>query len=154
MKSETFSMGQLPEAVEKQIRQHCEREYPNEACGAIIGDGDGLKTAWKVSFVYESTNVFSGAGEDDFDRRRRYLIAPEFQMKAEVSARAKGLQVIGYYHSHPDHPAHPSEFDRQHAWVGYAYLICAVAQGRSGDLNGFSLNEDQGKFLEVSIHRN
>ena len=83
--------------------------------------------------------------------KRRYLVPPEFQFQAELHARATGQEVLGYYHSHPDHPAQPSEYDRVHAWPGYLYLICAVSQGRATDLNAFTLEGEGGAFLAVAV---
>jgi proteasome lid subunit RPN8/RPN11 len=85
------------------------------------------------------------------DRTRRYLVAPDFQVRAERHARDTRQDVLGYYHSHPDHPARPSEYDRAHAWFGYLYVICSVERGRSTALNAFTLDEDGGAFLDVEV---
>lgn len=137
--------ARLPKVVAERIRRHCEEQYPREACGAIFGSGDGDSAAWEIVEVSAAPN------EHEDDQRRRYLIPPAFQLEAEHAARAKGLDVVGFYHSHPDHPGLPSEYDRAHAWVGYLYVICAVAQGRSAELNGFTLDEPGGKFLGVEL---
>lgn len=135
----------LSPEIEAQIRRHGEQEYPCEACGAIIGHGDGATTPWRVTAVRAAPN------EHDDDRRRRYLVPPDFQLVAEREARAAGCDVLGYYHSHPDHPALPSEYDRSHAWFGYVYVICAVRQGTSEQMNAFCLAKQDGEFLEVAI---
>ena len=134
----------LAPALEAQLRRHCEAAYPDEACGALFGDGDGTFTPWCVTELSPAPNEHGG------DHRRRYLVPPEFQLQAEQHARATDQDVLGYYHSHPDHPAQPSEYDRSHAWFGYLYLICAVAQGRSAELNGFTLHEEGGAFETVA----
>jgi proteasome lid subunit RPN8/RPN11 len=127
------------------LRASCAAAYPLEACGAILGTGDGVTTAWHVTHLEAAPN------EHGDDQRRRYLVPPEFQLRAEKLARTRGEDVIGYYHSHPDHPAQPSEYDRSHAWYGYLYIICAVAHGVAGDVNSFTLNQDQGVFLDVPV---
>lgn len=135
----------LPPEVEAQLRRHCQAAYPNEACGALFGTGDGEAEAWRVAAISPAPNEHGG------DLQRRYLVPPDFQLQAERQAQAAGQDVLGYYHSHPDHPAQPSEYDRSHAWAGYLYLICAVRQGRATDLNGFALQEDGSAFLDVAL---
>jgi proteasome lid subunit RPN8/RPN11 len=135
----------LSEALEQQLRRHGEEQYPNEACGALLGAGDGTTSAWRV------TEIRAAPNEHADDLRRRYLVPPAFQLQLEKHARATGQDVIGYYHSHPDHPAHPSEYDRAHAWCGYLYLICAVQQGRATDLNAFALEDQNGAVLDVHV---
>ena len=131
--------------IEKQLREHCQEQYPNEACGALFGSGDGSSTAWRIAEIQAAPNTHGD------DQKRRYLIPPDFQLKAEKHAQKTNQEVIGYYHSHPDHPAQPSEYDRAHAWFGYLYLICSVQQGRSTDLNAFALEEQGGAFLGVDL---
>ena len=133
----------LPVAVEAHLRRHCEAQYPNEACGVLFGQGDGISSPWTV------TEISAAPNEHGDDQKRRYLVPPYFQFKAERHAQDTGQDVLGYYHSHPDHPAQPSEYDRVHAWSGYLYLICSVQQGLSSDLNAFTLDEPGGAFLEV-----
>lgn len=133
----------LPKALEAELRRHCEAQYPNEACGALIGRGDGGTSEWFVAEVRGAPN------EHGDDRTRRYLVPPEFQLQVERHAEATGQDVLGFYHSHPDHPARPSGYDLDHAWPGYLYLICAVARGRSTDLDAFTLVEDGSAFQDV-----
>lgn len=141
------AMERLAPELEGRLRRHCEAQYPNEACGALFGAGDGTISAWQVTEVLEAPNTHGD------DQRRRYLVPPDFQLQAEKHARATGQDVVGYYHSHPDHPARPSEYDRAHAWFGYLYLICSVQQGRSTELNAFTLDEQPGgAFRDVTLH--
>jgi proteasome lid subunit RPN8/RPN11 len=130
----------LPPEVEEQIRRHGEEGYPYEICGAILGRLDSRAGVWHVEAVAPAPN------EHDDDRKRRYRIPPEFQLRVELEARAQSREVLGYYHSHPDHPARPSEYDRSHAWLGYLYMICAVREGRAEDLGSFALEEEGGAF--------
>ena len=138
----------LPPAVEAELRRHCEEQYPDEACGALFGRGDGNGSAWEVTGLSAAPNVHGD------DRKRRYLVPPEFQLQAERHALATDQDVLGYYHSHPDHPAQPSEYDRAHAWFGYLYLICAVSRGRSMELNAFTLEAQGGAFVAVEPDNN
>jgi proteasome lid subunit RPN8/RPN11 len=139
------ALSRLPEPLERALRQHAEAQYPSESCGALVGEGDGTTAPWRVTEIKAAPNEHSG------DQARRYLVPPAFQLQMEQYARASGQDVIGYYHSHPDHPAQPSEYDRTHAWCGYLYLICAVQQGRATDLSAFALAEPGGAFVEVEI---
>jgi len=137
----------LPADVEADIRDCCERAYPLEACGVIFGSGDGESVAWMVLAIRPAPNQHGD------DQRRRYLVPPEFQVAVELEARRRNQDVIGYFHSHPDHPAQPSEYDRAHAWVGYLYAICAVAKGKAGELNAFALDREGGAFRPVPIEK-
>ncbi len=84
-------------------------------------------------------------------RARRYLIAPEQFLAADRSARAAGLEVLGFFHSHPDHPPEPSHFDREHAWPWYSYLIVSVERGRIAGQRAWRLREDRTSFDAESI---
>jgi proteasome lid subunit RPN8/RPN11 len=138
-------MIRLSHTVEEQLRRHCEGEYPNEACGVLFGHGDGTASPWCVTEIKALPNTHNG------DHKRRYLVPPDFQFQAEKHALTTNQDILGYYHSHPDHPAQPSENDRVHGWFGYLYLICSVQQGRSNDLKGFSLEDQGGVFLDVDV---
>lgn len=135
----------LRSRVHDQIRLQAGEHYPYEACGALIGRVDGEPPRWHVEEIIPAQN------EHADDRRRRYRIPPEFQVRAELAARARGHDVLGYYHSHPDHPAVPSEYDRSHAWPGYLYVICSVAAGRAREIGAFCLSEDGSTFAPVMI---
>ncbi len=78
--------------------------------------------------------------------RNRFLIDPRDQIRVEKDARARGLDVVGYYHSHPDHPARPSNYDREHAWPWYSYVIISVERGEPKDLNSWVLRDDRSQF--------
>jgi len=91
------------------------------------------------------------------NRHNRYLIPPEVILRTEREARAEGSDIIGYYHSHPDHPSKPSAFDREHAWPGYSYLIVSVrgdgsaGGGRARDERSWRLSNDRKRFDEEPI---
>jgi proteasome lid subunit RPN8/RPN11 len=136
------------------IREHSAREYPSECCGMLLGNVDD--DAKEVMEVVPLTNLRhdpSRAQEllplDDQSRetdKNRFLIDPLDQLRVEKDARKRGLEVLGYYHSHPDHPARPSIYDRDHAWPWYSYVIIAVEQGTPKDLTSWVLTEDRSTF--------
>ncbi|MEA2560234.1 MAG: hypothetical protein QOH06_1738 [Acidobacteriota bacterium] len=123
--------------------QHAAASYPDECCGVLIGRILGDST------VVE--RLLSADNERDDSRHNRYLINPETVLAAHKEARALGLDVVGYYHSHPDHPARPSEFDREHAWPGVSYLIVSVEKGSVADARSWRLADDREKFDEEKI---
>jgi len=127
----------------ERIRAHLCRAYPDEGCGVLIGrDGDGAREI--VGIVALENRV-----KDSL--HNRYLVAPEQFLAAERAARGAGLEVIGFFHSHPDHPARPSTFDLQHAWPYYSYLIVSVTRGEAGDARSFRLAEDRSRFEEETV---
>jgi len=121
-----------------QIRDHGRRAYPNECCGLLVGKAHH---AWKSAVGLRPTE---NAREDS--PLNRYLIPPSEWLAVEREGRRSGLDIIGVYHSHPDHPARPSEFDREHAFPWYSYIIVSVAGGIPGDLNSWLLREDRSAF--------
>jgi cysteine synthase B len=126
-------------SVEREIRRHGESTYPHECCGLLLGTLDGETR--RVTATFEIGNA-----REESARHNRYLIGPDDYLRGEKSAREKGLDVLGFYHSHPDHPARPSEFDRDHAWPFYAYVIVAVAKGRSEAIGAFRLSDDRARL--------
>src|SRR5256886_2323992 len=125
------------------IRQHGEADYPAEACGLIGGSvEDGRKVAvLLVPLVNQRTDA----------ARNRYLIDPESFRRAQEKLDRDGLGVIGVDHSHPDHAAAPSTFDREHAWPWLSYVIVGVARGRAGEMTSWTLSDDRAAFDEESI---
>jgi proteasome lid subunit RPN8/RPN11 len=81
----------------------------------------------------------------------RYVLAPDDILRADRDARARDLDVVGFWHSHPDHPARPSQFDTDHAWVDYVYVIVNTTANGAGDLNGFTLREEGGPFDQLPL---
>jgi proteasome lid subunit RPN8/RPN11 len=132
-----------PELI-AEIRRHAEETYPDECCGIMLGRAvDGER---EVERLLPIENTW-----DEVERRRRFLIQPQDLMRAEREGRLTGLDVLGFYHSHPDAPARPSEFDREHAWPWYSYLICGVQQGTAVTLTGWQLRDDRGAYDEVRV---
>jgi proteasome lid subunit RPN8/RPN11 len=136
------------------IERHASRDYPSECCGMLLGSDEG--DSKRVSEVAPLPNLrHDPARAQEFvplenpgreTERNRYLIDPGDQLRAEKDARARGLTVLGYYHSHPDHPSRPSEYDREHAWPWYSYVIVAVEQGNPRDTRSWVLSEDRSTF--------
>jgi len=125
----------LDENLAAGIRAHGAREYPYECCGALLGT-DGA-TGREVRALLPLPN-----GRDD-SPRNRFSISADDVRAAERAAEARGLGLIGWYHSHPDHPARPSEFDREHAWPWYSYIIVRVAAGAAEEMTSWRLTDDR-----------
>jgi proteasome lid subunit RPN8/RPN11 len=138
-------MAEILEPAMSELRRLCEREYPWEACGALLGKGDGERGPWQVTRALCTPNCH---GED---RLRHYQLSPEHLLVAERQAQEADESVLGYFHSHPDCPAQPSEDDRAHAWPGYLYVICSVARARVLDLAAFTMVDRGGLFQRVPI---
>ena len=126
------------------IQEHGAEGYPHEICGIMLGPrGDGT-----VSEVRRARNIIVERARD------RYEIDPRDHIRIQREADAEGLDIVGYYHSHPDHPAQASRFDTERAWAGYVYLIVSIESGKAVDQNGFVAVKDGGPFrpepLEVA----
>ena len=122
----------------ERMHEHLREAYPEEGCGVMLGR-DSADARDVVEVI-----PFENQREDS--RANRYLIAPEQFLAADREARARGLDVIGFFHSHPDHPAQPSAFDLEHAWPYYSYLIVSVERGRAVDTRAWRLLEDRSRF--------
>ena len=127
----------------KLIEQHGAEAYPNECCGVLLGkEQDGRKVV---------TDILPLKNARDDSPRNRFLILPEDFVQSDREARKRGVDILGFYHSHPDHPARPSEYDREHAWPWYTYLILAVENGAPREMTGWLLTEDRLKFLPEEL---
>jgi proteasome lid subunit RPN8/RPN11 len=127
-----------------QIAHEGEMAYPNECCGALIGHDDA--SGRRVLRLEPLGNSFQA--DEQF---HRFSLNPRDLMKAEKSAAGDGLLVLGFYHSHPDHPARPSEYDRVHAWPFYSYVIVAIAKGKAADMTSWQLIEATEQFEAEEI---
>ena len=125
------------------IGGHASITYPKECCGVLIG-----RCHSGATFV---ERVLSVGNEREGDRPDRYLISPETVLAAHKEARALGLEVVGYYHSHPDHPAEPSGLDLEQAWPEVSYLIVSVEQRKVADVRSWRLSDDRESFEEEVI---
>jgi proteasome lid subunit RPN8/RPN11 len=137
----------------QQLETHARSCYPAECCGVLVG----RRTAAidQVIAIYPTTNAWSpdclpGTISPEHSKRDRYWIDPADLFAIMQSSRAAGWTIIGIYHSHPDHPAIPSECDRQLAWPEYCYVILSVMAGTGGDWRGWRL-DDRHQFHEVEI---
>jgi proteasome lid subunit RPN8/RPN11 len=124
------------------IRRHGERVYPDECCGALIGPRAG-----------EAGEAFALSNTTDGERRRRFLVGPREYREAEARAAATHRELVGFYHSHPDHPAEPSAFDLEHAWPNLSYLIVSVRNGRAAEARSWRLRADRSGFDEEQLCR-
>ncbi len=127
------------------IGRHGEATFPEECCGFLIGRAAGDTTTVERLLPVEN--------ERQDSRHNRYVIEPETVLKAHKEARAAGADVVGYYHSHPDHPSRPSDFDREHAWPGLSYLIVSVRKGRAADARSWRLTDDRERFDEEILEK-
>ena len=134
-----MSVLKLPAALAEAIRAHGKETYPHECCGFLLGAPGEAREIARASNAREDSP------------QNRYLIPPIEFVRVQRDADARGLDVIGFYHSHPDHPARPSAFDREHAWPGYAYLIAAVEGGLPGELRGFRFDAPDEPFAEIEL---
>jgi proteasome lid subunit RPN8/RPN11 len=125
------------------IRAHSVESYPYECCGALLGrDGENSR---EVFALVSLTN------RRDDSPRNRFSITPEDVRLAEQKAREQGLEVIGWYHSHPDSPARPSEFDREHAWPWYSYIIVHSEKRGTREMTSWRLADDRRSFAPEAI---
>jgi len=127
-----------------EMRNHAERDYPFECCGLMLGRfEEGRK-------VVVETYPISNAREEEA-KRNRFLIRPEELMRGEKYAREKRLDVVGFYHSHPDDRAVPSQYDLEHAWPTYSYIVVSVEKGEAVDLRSWEMESDRSRFNEEEI---
>jgi proteasome lid subunit RPN8/RPN11 len=137
----------VPQAVYDALRAHGEETYPHECCGALLGRPDEM--GWRVTESIRAGNTRTDSAHN------RYDIAPIELVRIQRGARDKGLEIAGFYHSHPDHPAQWSQTDFAEAhWLGCAYVITAVAQGKATATNSFLLaggNEEEKRFEVQAI---
>ncbi len=132
----------LPEAERIRMRAHGEAAYPGECCGLLVGRLDGA--AYTVVRAEPCRNLREG------DRDDRFEVEPKDYLRIDEEARRDGCEVIGVYHSHPDHAPRPSRFDAQVAFPGFAYIIIAVRSGQAAGMRSWLLEGD-GSFVEQVI---
>jgi proteasome lid subunit RPN8/RPN11 len=133
----------LGAGVEAEIRRHGQETYPHECCGALIG-APGVNDVVTAAVPLPNST--------DEGPRRRFLVRPSDYRLAERQAAERGGELMGFYHSHPDHPARPSQFDLDHAWPTFAYIIVAVAHGAAHDMTVWFLKEDRSGFEEGELN--
>lgn len=129
----------LQAKVDAAIRAHGRDAFPHECCGAMLGSGGVVREAFALPNTTEE------------GPRRRFLVRPDDYRAAEKRARDTGLELLGFYHSHPDHPARPSQYDLDHAWPSFSYVIVSVMSGEDQALTSWQLKADRSAFDEEDV---
>jgi proteasome lid subunit RPN8/RPN11 len=130
----------LAPGVAVAIRRHGEETYPHECCGALVGSNG------------QASSVVALPNTTEEGPRRRFLVRPSDYRLAEQRAGDLGSELLGFYHSHPDHPARPSQYDLDHAWPTFAYVIVSVAAGAAADMTVWWLKDDRTTFEKGELH--
>ena len=137
-------MISISEQLLSEIRAHGVRDYPYECCGLLLGhyEAEGK--------VVKETYPISNAREESA-KRNRFLIQPEELLRGERYAREQQLEVVGFYHSHPDSSAIPSRYDLEHAWPTYSYIIVSTSENQAADLYSWEQEPDRSRFNQEEI---
>ena len=133
----------LTATADAAIRELAAGAYPDEGCGVLLG-----RVANGSADVVEATH---GRNLNTERSRDRYVLDPADIVLADREARRRGLDIVGFWHSHPDHPARPSQFDTDHAWMDYVYIIVNTTACGTGDLNGFTLTGEGAPFVQLPL---
>jgi len=147
----------LSTEIAEKIRSHGAETYPHECCGALLGRdaevGETPSAEGAHLVAREILALFPLVNRRDDSPRNRFSVTSDDVRDAEKAARGKDLDVVGWYHSHPDHPAKPSQYDRDHAWPWYSYIIVSVASGQPQEMTSWRLSDDRADFApeEVAI---
>lgn len=134
----------IPNEILQRIHLHGERAYPEEGAGLLLGDYNEGDQQVREILPLENTREAQA-------RHNRYQLTPEDYLQGEDFAESLGFAVLGVFHSHPDHPNKPSEFDRQWAWPNFSYLITSVMQGKAEESRSWRLKDDRQAFNEEQI---
>ena len=137
-------MLKINKDILEQIYAHGEASYPDEGAGFLLGYDDGDQRHVAQIFITENAR-------EDEARHNRYLVTPKEYLQAEIAAEMLGLSLIGVFHSHPDHPNRPSEFDCEWAQPFFSYIITSVNAGKAIESRSWRLAEDRSKFEEEEI---
>ena len=124
----------ISRGVDAAIRQHGAETYPDECCGALYGSDGAV------------TDIFALPNVTEEGPRRRFRISDKDYMKTERRASELGAELLGFYHSHPDHPARPSQYDLDHALPTFSYIIVSVRVGTPEDMTSWRLRDDRSAF--------
>src|SRR5215203_4628965 len=137
-------MIEISEHLLIEIREHGVRDYPYECCGLLLGH---YRTEGKI---VNETYPISNAREESA-KRNRFLITPDELLRGEQYARGKDLEIVGFYHSHPDSPAVPSQYDLEHAWPTYSYIIVSTSADQANDLFSWEQEPDRSRFNKEEL---
>jgi len=135
----------LPDEAVEAIRLHGRQSYRDEACGVLFG-----RATAQAKYVLRAEPMVNAR---EYERHRRFVVTPSDYRRAEAEASRSGLTLLGFYHSHPDHPALPSRYDLEHAFPFFSYVILAVEGGEPKDMRSFVLSEDRSEFLEETLEK-
>jgi proteasome lid subunit RPN8/RPN11 len=135
----------IADPAEQSIRHHGAATYPHECCGALLG-----RATESGKVVTEVVSIENARTES---RENRFLIEDSDYVRVEKEADRRGLSLLGFYHSHPDHPAAPSRYDLEHAFPWFSYVIVAVRQGVPEAMTCWVLAEERDRFVEERIAR-
>jgi proteasome lid subunit RPN8/RPN11 len=136
--------------LSERIRHHSAETFPHECCGALLGRDSAFEEK-SPDQPREVVGLFPLVNRRDDSPRNRFAVAAEDVREAEKAAGEQGLEVVGWYHSHPDHPARPSSFDREHAWPWYSYVIVSVMAGVPAEMTSWRLNDDRQDYAQENI---
>lgn len=134
----------LSSALQKRIFKQMEGTYPNEGGGFLLGETDASDIM--IRDITQVENVF-----EEEEQYHRYAMTPQDWMRLEDEADEKGLTLVGYYHSHPNAPAIPSEYDRDHALPNFVYVITSVQEGQAVDMRVWKLKSDRTAFDDETL---
>jgi proteasome lid subunit RPN8/RPN11 len=154
--AETFQLKMNQDLAER-IRRHGVETFPHECCGALLGRDSvagevaGSLESKRSESLREVLDLFPLINRRDDSPRNRFAVTADDVRDAEKAARQRGLEIIGWYHSHPDHPARPSQFDREHAWPWYSYVIVSVMSGTPAEMTSWRLNDDRQDYSPENI---
>ncbi|MBE0408806.1 MAG: M67 family metallopeptidase [Anaerolineales bacterium] len=135
---------EIDAATLKEIHSCGERFYPEEGAGLLLGEASAERKRVKAALVLPNTRA-------EPERRNRYLLTPQDYLQAEKEAERLEMQVVGVFHSHPDHPNQPSDFDREWALPWFSYIITSVQNGQAVESRSWALTEDRTGFSEEKI---
>lgn len=135
--------------VRAEIERHAEREYPRECCGLLVGR---IADEGRTRIIHAAVPV-KNAFADEGEQHHRMAIEPREYARAERRYAAEGLGVVGNYHSHPDHPAVPSQYDLEHLapWPTMSYVVVSAREGKAVDLRSWELEADRSRFNEEVV---
>lgn len=125
------------------IRRHAQEAYGEECCGVLFGRREGPRA--EVEAVSPLPNSRDG------ERHRRFFITAADYRRAEAEAEGRRLELLGFYHSHPDHPSRPSAFDLEHAWPWFSYVIVSVGKDGAREARSFVMKADRSAFVEEQL---
>jgi proteasome lid subunit RPN8/RPN11 len=134
----------LNPALQQRVFQQMEAAYPNEGGGFLLGTPEGNSV--RIEDITQVENVF-----ETEEQYHRYAMTPQDWMRLEDEAEARGLSLVGYYHSHPDSPAIPSVYDRDHALPNFVYIITSVQDGKAVDMRVWRLRSDRTQFDQSTL---